>query len=97
MRTIKEFKYSNEVDADTLAFNVDGSIMYMKSIDYDIPDKDILFLNTYVENGKIFFIISDEPDETSAIISWRLLSRLIAVALYKKFNLYRRKNIGNCN
>lgn len=83
MRTIKEFKYSNEVDADTLAFNVDGSIMYMKSIDYDIPDKDILFLNTYVENGKIFFIISDEPDETSAIISWRLLSRLIAVALSK--------------
>ena len=83
MRTIKEFKYSNEVDADTLAFSVDGSIMYMKSIDYDIPDKDILFLNTYVENGKIFFIISDEPDETSAIISWRLLSRLIAVALSK--------------
>ena len=83
MRTIKEFKYSNEVDADTLAFNVDGSIMYMKSIDYDIPDKDILFLSTYVENGKIFFIISDEPDETSAIISWRLLSRLIAVALSK--------------
>ena len=83
MRTIKEFKYSNEVDADTLAFNVDGSIMYMKSIDYDIPDKDILFRNTYVKNVKIFFIISDEPYETSAIISWRLLSRLIAVALSK--------------
>lgn len=82
---IETFIFKEAISDKELIFIVNNEELRFKLTDYDIPDVDKIYLNTYIEDDKTYFIFSDKFDDTSRIISWRLISKLISVVLGKYY------------